>query len=128
MMGPSDFAVNEAWIVLKANSKPMLIQDGDYDCYVLMDAGSAYVFGQILVQQDGEPDPTEVSQLFEDAHREGKGYATRLIVTEMGEVEATCQLHADSLGMTTGMIPANKLLPIIGPMRESFAAMMERRR
>lgn len=120
-LSPKDFEVNEAWIVLRANKQSFRVEASLYDCYVLMDAGSAYVFGHVLVPEDGEPGADEVEQLLQDAWRMKRRWAQRLIVTEKGRTEDVFMEKAQDHGLTIESIPANILLPIVGPMRESFA-------
>lgn len=47
---PTQFNVNEAWIVFKLNHEPVhTVQDGDFDFLALMDAASCYILGSTPV-------------------------------------------------------------------------------
>ncbi|MDK1023876.1 MAG: hypothetical protein QGD92_06550, partial [Gammaproteobacteria bacterium] len=60
MFDPSQFQVNEAWIVFKLNDAPVVTEvDGDFNVLALMDAASCIILGTEFVRADS----SEPSQL-----------------------------------------------------------------
>lgn len=126
-ISPRDFKVNEAWAIVRANKKPIWIEANLYDCYVLMDMASTYIVGQILTPSDGQPSENEVEDLLQNAREMGKSWAKRLILVENGPTENMFAEKAKHHGMAVKHMPENALLPIIKPMRDSFAKFLNRK-
>ena len=83
MLTPQQFRVNEAWIAVRINEEFLFVKDEPYDIYVLMDAGSAYVFGHVLSRVvDEAPNEKEVEALFRKAWEAKNQWAEKLIITE----------------------------------------------
>lgn len=59
MINPKNYQVNKTWIAFRINEKPLHTQqDGDFNCFVLMDAASCFVVSSAIVSSD----ETELSQ------------------------------------------------------------------
>ena len=57
---PSQFEVNEAWIVFQLNDAPLVTEkDGNFNVFALMDAASCYILGAEFVPVES----AELSQL-----------------------------------------------------------------
>jgi len=81
MLTPDQFSVNEAWIAIRINEGFMFVKDEPYDIYVLMDAASAYVLGNVLSKVvDEAPQEKDVEALFEEAWATKNQWAEKLIV------------------------------------------------
>lgn len=52
MLTPDQFRVNEAWIVAKVNDAFVFVKDVPYDIYMLVDAASIYVFGNLVAGRE----------------------------------------------------------------------------
>lgn len=67
MLHPSQFAVNEAWIVFRLNDAPIQTEhDGVFNCVALMDAASCYLLGSELVSVSAAgPSPEESCRLLQ---------------------------------------------------------------
>lgn len=124
MLKPSEFQVNEVWIAFRANDEPIFVQDVPYDCHVLMDAGSVYVFGFVLSPRDKAPDGGEVAVLLDKAKRSKGTWAKKLIVTGDGKAESVFMTYAKEKGLAVEVVPISQMLPIIGELKKSFAAML----
>lgn len=60
MLKPSQFQVNEVWILFKLNDAPIATEaDGDFNVLALMDAASCFILGTGFIRTDS----TELSQL-----------------------------------------------------------------
>ena len=58
MLHPSQFEVNQTWIVFQINTTPIPTEsEGDFDCVALMDAASCFILSQTLAAA-GESGPS----------------------------------------------------------------------
>ena len=123
MLTPDQFRPNEVWIAVRVNEGFLFVKDQPYDIYVLMDAASAYVFGHVLSRVvDEAPDETDVEDLFREAWGAKNQWAEKLIVTENSIAEDVFRMQAEKNGLSFQIIPLSELDPIVGPLKESFAA------
>ncbi len=121
MFSPDDFRVNEAWIAFRVNEEFLRVGDDPHDIYVLMDAASAYVFGQVLVKVvDEKPQTKDVTALFKEAWAAKRQWAKRLIVTEESAVEKVFINEAKKQGLSVETVPLSDLEPIVGGFKELF--------
>ena len=121
MYTPQHFKVNEAWTVLRANDIPLMLQKKPYFCYVLMDAASAYVLGQVLAPGNEAPSEAEVEALFLRSWQGKNQWAQRLILTTEDEVQGVFAASAKEKGMRIEVIPISQLQPMADPLKQSFA-------
>jgi hypothetical protein len=50
MLHPSQFEVNEAWILFRLNRAPVQTElEGDFNCIALMDAASCFILSSELI-------------------------------------------------------------------------------
>ncbi len=81
MLTPDQFHVNEVWIAIRVNEAFLFVKDEPYDIYVLIDAGSAYVFGHVLSRAvDDAPHEKDIEALFKKAWESKNQWAKQLIV------------------------------------------------
>ena len=70
MLTPDQFLVNEAWIAVRVNEAFLFVKDEPQDIYVLMDAASAYVLGNVLSRvADEAPHEKDIEILFKKRGR-----------------------------------------------------------
>lgn len=71
MLHPSQFEINEAWIVFRLNDAPIQVEeDGEFNCIALMDAASCFIFGTDLFPvAAAEPTQMQLRRLLKDAHQ-----------------------------------------------------------
>ena len=123
MLTPDQFSVNEAWIAVRINEEFMIVKDEPYDIYVLMDAASAYVFGNVLSKVvDEAPQEKDVEALFREAWAAKKEWAKKLIVPENSIAENVFRRQAEQNGLSVETVPLSDLDPIVGPLKELFAS------
>ena len=100
MLTPDQFAVNEAWIVVKVNDTHLFVKDDPYDMYVLMDAGSTYVLGHALSKvSEGSPQEEDVEAIFKKGWEAKQQWPKRLIVTGKSSAENIFKVIAEKHGM-----------------------------
>ena len=123
MLNPNQFRVNEVWLAIRVNEAFLLVKDEPYDIYVLMDAASTYVFGQVLSRAVNEtPSEKDVEALFGKAWSAKSQWAEKLIVPEDFLAENVFRMQAEKNGLAFSSVPLSDLDPIISPLRASFAA------
>ena len=129
MLQPSDFEVNEAWIAFRANDSFLYVKDEPYDVYVLMDAASTYLLGQALSRTvDESPDVKEIEALFRTAWSAKRQWAKKLLVPEGSLAEEVFKNQAEKSGLAFITMPLSELRPLVGPVKESFAAYLRQAR
>jgi len=123
MLTPDQFSVNEAWIAIRINEAFMFVKDEPYDIYVLMDAASAYVLGNVLSKVvDEAPQEKDVEALFEKAWATKNQWAEKLIVPKNSIAENVFRRQAEQNGLSVETVPLSDLEPIVGPLKELFAS------
>ena len=123
MLTPDQFKVNDAWIVLRVNESFIFVQDEPYDIYVLIDAASTYVLGHMLARvTDDIPKEKDVEILFQDAWEVKSEWPKKLIAIENDSAGNVFQREAQKNGLSFETHPLSELSPIVGPLKESFAA------
>jgi len=121
MLSPHDFRVNEAWIAFRANEEFLFVKDEPYDAYVLMDAASAYVLGQVFSKVvDEAPRKEDVEALFKEAWSAKRQWAERIIITENSPAEKVFIEEAKEHGLSVETVPLSELEPIVGDFKELF--------
>ncbi len=123
MLEPSQFDVNEAWILFQLNEVPISTEtDGDFNVVCLMDAGSCYILGNEFV-------PTHLAGFPESA-------AERLIQAGKSQAKAlpqkfllSSELHPGQLteraqlfGVEVELVSDDQLSPFVSEAREGFRA------
>jgi len=123
MLTPDQFHVNEVWIALRVNEAFLFVKDEPYDIYVLIDAGSTYVFGHVLSRAvDDAPHEKDIEALFKKAWEAKNQWAEQLIVTGNSTAENVFRTQAEKKGLSVKIVSLSELGPIVGPLKESFAS------
>jgi len=123
MLTPDQFSVNEAWIAIRINEAFMFVKDEPYDIYVLMDAASAYVLGNVLSKVvDEAPQEEDGEALFEEAWATKNQWAEKLIGPKSSIAENVFRRQAEQNGLSVETVPLSDLEPIVGPLKELFAS------
>ncbi|MEA1969889.1 MAG: hypothetical protein U9N77_16940 [Thermodesulfobacteriota bacterium] len=123
MITPNDFRVNEAWIAIRINDAFLHVKNQPYDIYVLMDAASTYVFGNIISRVvDEAPDQKDVEDLFRTAWGAKNQWAEKLILTKSDIAEDVFRTEAEKNGLSIEIVSLSDLGPIVDPLKESFAS------
>jgi hypothetical protein len=123
MLTSDQFRVNEAWIAIRINAPFLFVRDEPYDVYVLMDAGSTYVFGHVLSKVvDEAPQEGDVEALFREAWGAKRQWPEKLIVPEHSRADSVFRTQAEKNGFTFSTVPLSDLSPLVDPLKESFAS------
>lgn len=123
MLTPDQFRVNEVWIAIRVNESFLFVKDEPYDIYVLIDAASAYVLGHVLSRVvDEAPHESDLEALLREAWGTKGQWAEKLIIQEDSLAKNVFKRQAEKNGLAFDTVPVSDLSPIVGPLKESFAA------
>ncbi len=114
------FKENEAWIAIRINDlfQPTMVND----IYVLMDAASEYIFGNVLLNTvNVVPEEEDIEILFKKAIAITSKWPNKLIMPEHSIAEDVFLTLAKKNGFTFSTVPLLNLRPIMKPLKESFA-------
>ena len=118
---PSQFQVNEAWLVFKLNEIPIRTNlDGDFNCIALMDAASCFIMSNTLAPvEEAEPSKIAVRQRFNEAKKR-KNELPKTLFIPSGQFDKILPAEAERMGLAVVRLPEIQLLPFIGEARESY--------
>lgn len=121
MLEPSQFEVNEAWVVFQLNDSPIRTeQDGNFNCVALMDAASGFILGMAFVSaSDVEPSDFEARRLFKAGWVHKKQHPATLF-TPKGQFQTTIPAEAARHGITVVSVQESELSAFTSEAREGF--------
>jgi len=126
MLHPSQFEVNEAWILFRLNNAPIRTDaDGDFNCVALMDAASCFILGsECIPAAAAEPTRAEFRRLLENGKRHKQQLPRTLFVAREYAADRVT-LEATEQGIEVVRVPEGELLVFIGEARDAFAERFE---
>lgn len=121
MLHPSQFQVNETWIMFQLNDAPVVTSsDGDFNVFALMDAASCFMFGTECVPTDSkELSQIEAKRLLESGYSHKKQYPKELIIPN-NQVADILSTEAERCGISVVRVREEQLEVLIGDAREGF--------
>jgi hypothetical protein len=121
MLHPSQFKVNEAWLVFRLNEMPIHIKlEGDFNCIALMDAASCFILGNTFAPAGkAEPSKMAVRRLFKEA-KTHKNELPKTLFVPSGQFNSILPAEAEGQGIAVVRVPEDQLLLFISEARESF--------
>lgn len=121
MLHPSQFQVNEAWVVFRLNDIPIeTMRHGSFNCVALMDAASCFILGNAFIPTIvPAPSGTELQRLLKAGWKHKKQYPRTLLVPK-GHFEVAVSAEAKLQGIEVIPVEEDQLLSIIGDARQSF--------
>jgi hypothetical protein len=123
---PKGFKVNETWIAFRINSAPVRTEeDGDFNCFALMDAASCFILGMEMVPIHGtEAEKDLFMQLLEGAHSRANCMPHEILLAHGTGAEEMAPVAA-RLRVKTREVPETKLMIFIGEAKQSFSERFE---
>ena len=121
MLHPTQFYVNEAWIIFKLNDAPLSTEsDGDFDLIALMDAASCFILGTAtLATSSAEISQLEAKRLLKKGQSHKKQLPSKLFIP--GALLASrFAAEAERLKLAIQRVAEVELEVFIGEARESF--------
>lgn len=121
MLHPSDFQVNEAWILFRLNESPISTeQDGDFNVIALMDAASCYILGAEFVSLAYDDlSELEAKRLIKNAKSHHHRLPKTLYVAENQVADIICA-EVERNGSEVIRVPEEALLVFIGEARSGL--------
>lgn len=121
MIHPSQFQLNDAWVVFKLNDTPIRTAvDGELNFIALMDAASCYILGSDVITASAlELPKISAKRLLKKAQTQAQRLPNTLYIPHELPAESLAK-EADRLGITVVSIAEEKLMVFIGEAREGF--------
>lgn len=121
MLHPSEFQVNEAWIVFRLNEAPISTErDGDFNVIALMDAASCFILGTEFVPvTSAEASEMEVKRLIKSGKSHKQQLPKMLYIPENLVADVLCA-EAERNGIAVVRVPEDQLLVFISEAREGL--------
>ena len=126
MLQPQQFEVNQAWVTFQLNGQPIRTEaDGDFNCFVLMDAASCFILCSEMVPASAdEPSELEFRRLLKNAQSRSQTLPGTLLVPNEVKSEAKTQVATEQ-DIEVVLVPESELLEIIGEARDGFSERFE---
>ena len=78
---PRDYQVNETWLAYRINSAPINVDHKEIDLYVLQDAASMFLFGNVFAAAGTDfPEIMQVEKLLSSAHAKRDQWPIELLL------------------------------------------------
>ncbi|MBI2399076.1 MAG: hypothetical protein HYV17_14905 [Xanthomonadales bacterium] len=118
---PDDYRVNQTWLIFKVNEVPIrTMEDGDFDCLVLMDAASACIVAQVMVPvTEAEPSLLECKQMFKQGKARKNQLPRELIIPQELQADVLAR-EAVRQGMKVVRLPETQLQVYTSEARDGF--------
>ena len=126
MLHPKDFEVNEVWIAFRINDAPIRTdRDGDFNCFVLMDAASCFILGMELTPvAAAEPSRAQFRKLLKNAQSHKNQLPETLFIARE-DVADVMESEATGLNIEVVRVSAKELQIFTREARQAFAERFE---
>jgi hypothetical protein len=109
-MHPSQFAVNQCWLIVKASDAPVQTGEGAFEVYVLQDAASMYIFGNLFVPAGGGTAiEEEVNSLLHDGWRKKREWPQSLSLSDSVPFRSSLAVVAKRIRISVKVVPESEL-------------------
>jgi hypothetical protein len=120
---PRNYHVNQTWLIFKLNEMPIQTEaDGDFNCFVLMDAASSYIVSSMMISvSEVEPSLMESKRMFKQGKAQKNALPQELLVPdELCAKELAAE--AQRQGIKVVRLPEAQLHAYTEEAREVFRA------
>ena len=118
---PSQFTVNQCWLIVKASDAPIRTDEGAFDVYVLQDAASMYLFGNLLVPSgSGAAAEEEVNLLLQGARRVKGEWPQSLLLPDSAPFRGSFAVVARRNRIPVKVVPESKLAFYVNDVQAAF--------
>ena len=126
-MQPSDFRVNETWLAYRINQAPMQIEGQDVDLYVLQDAASMFLFGNLFAPHGADyPDAEEIEKLMMSAHKKRDEWPVELFLPGSHLSDNSFAKIAQKHGICIRSVPESQMSFYIKDTQEAYEDFLPR--
>jgi len=112
------FKPNEAWLIFRIDAL-IRIQDTPADMYILMDIGSSYIFGQIIIT-DKAPLEIDIHRLMKNAYSQKNEWPSAIYYTANDPFDEMFRKFAEQKKISFKIEPASAFNNITDPVKKSF--------
>jgi hypothetical protein len=118
---PSEFTVNQCWLVIKASDAPIRVDEGFFDVYVLQDAASMYLFGNVFVPSgSATASEEEVNSLLQGAWRVKHRWPKCLMLPDSISPRSSFAVVAKRNRIAVEVVPESTLSIYINDVQAAF--------
>jgi hypothetical protein len=118
---PSHFTVNQYWLIVKASDAPIRTDEGPFDLYVLQDAASMYLFGNLLVPSgSGAASEEEVNSLLQGARRAKGEWPQSLLLPDSAPFRGSFAVVARRNRIPLEVVPESELAIYMNDVQAAF--------
>lgn len=108
---------DEAWVIHREDIDTVI--DGDCHIYFLLDAYSAFCFGQELGKDI--PSAAVCEKLLKDANLQARRWPKEILISKKDPLAETVLKVADNLKLHAEALPPSELAHLVAPLKKSFA-------
>ena len=124
---PHDFQVNRTWLAYRINQAPMLVEGQEIDLYLLQDAGSMFIFGNVFAAHGAEyPKADEVEDLLLSAHSRKNEWPAELLLPGVQRPDNSFIKVAKKHGVKVRTVPESQMSFYIKDTQEAYEDFMSR--
>lgn len=121
MLEPQQFAVNESWVAFRINEDPIELAEGTFNVVGLMDVGSTFIFGQVMLPASAQDfNEAQAGELLKFGLQKSKGKLPKSLFIPNECTWPKLASEAKRIGITAISIPQIELLAITDAACESF--------
>lgn len=118
---PSEFEVNQCWLIIPASDAPIEMDEGLFDVYVLQDAASMYLFGNVFAPSgSGTAPDEEVDSLLQEAWRAKRDWPQRLLLPDSIPPQSSLAVLPERKGIAVEFVPEIALAIYINDVQAGF--------
>ena len=118
---PRDFQVNKAWLAYRINSAPINVDHKEIDIYILQDAASMFLFGNVFAAAGTDfPDIIQVEKLLDSAHAKRDQWPTELLLPGKPGNDNSFVIAACKHGIKVRGVPESQLSFYIKDTQEAY--------
>ena len=118
---PRDFQVNQTWLAYRINSAPINVDHKEIDLYVLQDAASMFLFGNVFATAGTDfPEITQVEKLLSSAHAKRDQWPTELLLPGNPRKDNSFVIAAGQQGVKVRSVPESQLSFYIKDTQEAY--------
>ncbi len=107
---------NDAWILHREELET--VQDGSCDIYVLLDAYSAFAFGQEISRE--LPDPSRIAGLLKAANAKAGRWPRKILILKKDPYVENLRTICEDFGVKLSEMTTRELDPFLRPFRDAF--------
>jgi hypothetical protein len=120
-MHPSQFTMNQCWLIVKASDAPIRIDEGLFDVYVLQDAASMYLFGSVFTPSgSGNASEEEINSLLQGAWRTKHEWPKYLLLPDSIPSPSSFAVAAKRNRIPVEIVPESALAIYINDVQTAF--------